>query len=152
MSETSIQFYHLLHTPLERALPKLLEKVLSSGSRALIRTADEARAEWLADQLWTYDPASFLPHGTRKDGDDATAHPIYVTAAEGNPNNADILILTDGSTAEALNGFSKLLDMFDGNNEDTVTAARQRWSHYKSLSLPLAYYKQQPSGGWEKAA
>ncbi|MED5396188.1 MAG: DNA polymerase III subunit chi, partial [Pseudomonadota bacterium] len=33
---TEIAFYHLERSPLERALPKLLEKTLEAGKRALV--------------------------------------------------------------------------------------------------------------------
>lgn len=144
---TSIQFYHLLHTPLERALPKLLERVLAQGSRAVIRTASDADAERLCEQLWTFDTASFLPHGTAKDGN-ISEQPVFLTSSRDNANAADILILTDGSLAEDASAFSKVLDMFDGQDEQAVAAARTRWSHYKESGSTLAYYKQQPAGGW----
>lgn len=144
---TSIQFYHLLHTPLERALPTLLERVLAQGSRALVRTGNEARAEQLCELLWTFDPDSFIPHGTAKDGNSA-AQPVYLTAARDNPNGADILILTDGSVAEDAATFAKVLDLFDGNDEAAVMGARQRWTGYKEAGHMLAYNKQQPGGGW----
>lgn len=146
---TSIQFYHLLHTPLERALPKLLERVLSQGSRALVRTGSEAEAEKLCELLWTFDPAGFIPHGTKKDGRE-NEQPIFLTASHDNPNGADILILTDGSSAEDAASFTKVLDMFDGTDDAAVLSARGRWKSYKDLGVELTYYKQQPSGGWEK--
>ena len=38
---TDIGFYHLTATPLEKALPKLLEKVLSSNMKALVLVDDK---------------------------------------------------------------------------------------------------------------
>ena len=63
-----IAFYQLRRTPLEKALPKLLEKVLESGRRAVVLAASEERAEALNAALWTYEQGSFLPHGTARDG------------------------------------------------------------------------------------
>ncbi len=148
---SSIQFYHLLHTPLDRALPKLLEKVVASGNRAVIRVRDAKEAERLCDALWTYDPASFLPHGTAKDGA-PSEQPIFLTPLPDNPNNADILILTDGSMAEDTSAFSKILDMFDGQSDDATASARERFRTYKDAGHTLSYFKQKPEGGWEKAA
>lgn len=147
---TSIQFYHLLHTPLERALPKLVERVLAQNSRALVRTASDAQAEQLCDQLWTHDPNSFLPHGTAKDGH-VSEQPVFLTPTRDNPNGSDILIITDGSMAEDAAAFSKVLDMFDGQDENAVAAARVRWAAYKEAGHSIAYNKQQPGGGWAAA-
>ena len=59
-----IGFYHLTATPLEKALPKLLEKTLEAGERALVRVPSAERVGWLDGQLCTYDDRSWLPHGT----------------------------------------------------------------------------------------
>ena len=64
----TIQFYHLTATPLERALPKLLEKAYDGGFTTLLVADSEEYVEHLNELLWTYDPGSFLPHGSVKDG------------------------------------------------------------------------------------
>ena len=63
-----IGFYHLLTTPLERALPRLLERARAQGYRIVVRAASPERVEHLNALLWTYDEASFLPHGSARDG------------------------------------------------------------------------------------
>ena len=146
-----IQFYHLLSTSLERALPKLLEKALAGEFRVLVRVESEARGEQLNTELWTYNPNNFLPHGTAKDGF-AEEQPIYITAGQENPNNANLLVITDGSKPESFNGFTRMLDIFDGANDDSVTKARARWSQYKNEGHNLTYIKQTSAGGWEKMA
>src|SRR5690606_9646272 len=86
-SMTEISFYHLTRQPLNKALPRLLEKVLAAGHRALVLAGSEERVEDLDAALWTYDPDSFLPHGSRVLGH-AARQPIYLTTAEENPNKA----------------------------------------------------------------
>lgn len=148
---TDISFYHLLHTPLERALPKLMEKVLESGANAVIRAGSTERAEAINGALWTYEPSSFLPHGTERDGL-AAEQPIWVTPDDENPNAATILVLTDGATSQNLSSYQRCLEMFDGRDEAAVTAARSRWSAYKSGDHTLTYWQQTESGGWTKKA
>ncbi len=65
---TAIQFYHLTATPLERALPKLLEKAYGGGFKILLVAESDERVEQLNHLLWTYAQLSFLPHGSAKDG------------------------------------------------------------------------------------
>jgi len=72
-----IGFYHLLTTPLERALPRLLERASGQGHRIVIRAASPERVEHLDALLWTYEDASFLPHGSGRDGNPA-AQPIWL--------------------------------------------------------------------------
>ena len=144
-----ISFYHLLHTPLERALPKLMEKVLESGARAVIRTGSAERAEALSSVLWTYDQGSFLPHGTARDGNE-DRQPIWITPDDENPNAADILVLTDGAPAGDIRAWRRCLEMFDGRDETAVTEARRRWSNYKGADHDLTYWQQTERGGWAK--
>ena len=66
MSE--IAFYHLTRSPLEAALPKLLDKTLQAGKRAVVIAGSPERVEHLNGVLWSYDDASWLPHGSAKDG------------------------------------------------------------------------------------
>ena len=96
---TDIGFYHLTRTPLERALPKLLEKVVGARMRAVVRAGSTERVDFLNTALWTYDPASFLPHGTVREGE-AAEQPIWLTEKVDRPNDAQILILTDNVTAD----------------------------------------------------
>src|SRR6202051_550989 len=92
---TEIGFYHLLATPLERALPRLLERARAGGYRIVVRAASSERVEHLNALLWTYDEASFLPHGSSRDGNPAT-HPVWLSDHAENPNGATILFLVDG--------------------------------------------------------
>lgn len=148
---TTIQFYHLLSTSPERALPKLMEKALSTGSRVVVLQGDQTKLKSLSDALWLSNPNGFLPHGGPKDKH-AAENPIILTAEAVNPNGAEILCILDGSTIEGLDEFSKVLDIFDGADPRAVDAARKRWSTYKDAGYTLQYNKQQPGGGWKSEA
>ena len=80
-----IGFYHLSSTSLERALPKLLERARIQGHRIVVRAASPERVEHLCVTLWTYEEASFLPHGSVRDGN-AAMQPIWLTHRGENPN------------------------------------------------------------------
>ena len=148
---TGVGFYHLTATPLERALPKLLEKVLESGARAVVLAGSEPRIESLDTALWVYDPDSFLPHGTAGAGNPAD-QPVFLTTREENPNGAAILVLVDGIAPAFVNSFDRCLDVFDGTDEAAVAAARERWSARKSAGDAVTYWKQASDGRWEKGA
>jgi len=148
---TDIGFYHLTRTPLERALPKLLEKVIGAGKRAVVRAGSTERVDFLNAALWTYDPASFLPHGSAREGE-AAEQPIWLTEQTDRPNDAQILILTDNVTADDVDEFERCLEMFDGRDQEAVTAARTRWRGYSDAGHKLTYWQQTSTGGWEKKA
>lgn len=148
---TEVGFYHLTATPLERVLPKLLEKVLESGLRAVILAGSQARIDDLDTKLWTYHPASFLPHASST-GPRSEEQPIYLTTEEENPNGAQVLVLLDGVDPGYLGSFKRCLDIFDGNDRDALAAARSRWQARRDAGLTVAYWRQSADGKWENKA
>lgn len=146
---TQIGFYHLLRMPLDQALPKLLEKAVQAGLRVVVRAGSEERVEHLNALLWTYAEDSWLPHGSARDGE-APFQPIWLTEAEENPNAATVLVLCDGVRPATLEGWDRCLDLFDGNDETAVLAARDRWKGWKADGHQLVYYQQTERGGWEE--
>ncbi len=148
---TEIAFYHLRRVALEQALPRLLEKIVERGHRAVLLTGSPERLEALDAMLWTYDPGSWLPHGSARAGS-PECQPIYLTTAEENPNGADVLVVVDGLRPGFVAGFARALDLFDGRDEAAVQAARERWRDYHDAGYPLTYWQQRESGGWEKKA
>lgn len=146
---TEIGFYQLTTSPLERALPKLLEKILELNKRAVILCGSEERLEFLNSALWTLGKASFLPHGTEKEGfpDD---QPIWLTVKDECPNGASFLIQTDGAESPSLDTYERCLDLFDGSDEDATLTARKRWKTYQDQGHKMTYWTQTPKGTWEK--
>ncbi|WP_417318135.1 DNA polymerase III subunit chi [Emcibacter sp.] len=148
---TEISFYHLQRQSLSQALPKLLEKVLERGHRTVVLTGSQETMEDLDQALWTFDPASFLPHGS-KGYKWASDQPVYITTEAENPNNADILVLVDGCSTDDFSSYSRVLEMFDGTDPNMVQAARERWSSYKASGHALTYWQQTETGGWAQKA
>lgn len=144
---TEVGFYHLTTTSLERALPRLLEKALGRGLRAVVLAESAERVAQLDAALWTFDDASFLPHGTAADGN-ADRQPVYLTHQDENPNGAALLVLVDGLSVADLGRYERCLDLFDGANEAAVAAARHRWQACKAAGHTLTYWQQSESGGW----
>ncbi len=147
-----IQFYHLISSGYERALPPLAQKALQADYRLHVKLSSKEAVKKLDDWLWNYDPDSFLPHGA-EGGENEAEHPIFLSTEMTLKNDANLLVITDGTfveeTAEKL---ERALDLFDGNDETIVQAARDRWRRYKELGYELTYWQQQQNGGWKKAA
>ena len=145
-----IRFYHLTRKSLEQALPEMLEKTLERNARAVVMTGSPERAEALTQYLWTYKPDGFVPHGNTKDGN-AERQPVWLTAVDERPNDAAFLFLTDGAQSERIGDYERVCELFDGNDEDAVAAARLRWATYKSSGHELSYW-QQGERGWSNVA
>jgi DNA polymerase-3 subunit chi len=146
-----IGFYHLQKSSLEHALPLLLAKILSTGQRAVVMAGSAERVSFLDQHLWTSEPDSWLPHGTARDGN-ADLQPIYLTERDENPNNAQVLLLTDGVVSHRLADFSRCLMLFDGKDEAALDASRALWAEWKSRGFDLTYYQQTDRGGWQEKA
>ena len=143
-----IGFYHLSSTSLERSLAKLLERAWTQGHRIVVRAASPERVEHLSTTLWSYEEASFLPHGSVRDGNAAT-QPVWLTHRGENPNGASLLVVVDGVEAEDIGSYARCADLFDGNDPGAVEAARGRWRRAREAGHALTYWQQTVSG-WER--
>jgi DNA polymerase III subunit chi len=143
-----VGFYHLTRSALEPALGRLLERVLDSGLRAVVRAASAERAEAINRALWQVGGDSFLPHGSRADGN-AEDQPVFLTDREDYPNGAQVLVLVDGAEADPI-PFRRCLYLFDGNDEQAVERARDLWRRWRERGMALPYW-QQTERAWQKA-
>lgn len=148
---TEVNFYHLTRSSLEDALPRLLLKTLQAGQRAVVLLGSPERVDALNTHLWTFDPDSFLPHGSARDGE-AARQPIWLTHLDENPNGAAFLFLADRARSENVARYGRCFELFDGRDEAAVGESRERWREYKAAGHTLAYWQQTPAGGWEKKA
>ena len=146
---TEVLFYHLQRQPLERVLPNLVEKTLARGWRAVIQSGSAERLDALDMALWTYSDSSFLPHGTRRDGQ-AELQPVYLTTTSDNPNGATVRFLVDGARIEDLTGYARVVYLFDGNDPAAVAKARAAWAAAKAQGCGVTYWQQGEGGRWEK--
>ena len=154
MSE--IHFYHLQIHPLDRALPKLLEKSLERDWHVCLQMRTPEKCAALNDLLWNVGEDGFLPHGTAEDGD-VEFQPIYLTMGSENPNGAQIRFFVEcaqiaPALAASAEPYERLVIMFDGNDENELNDARAQWKALKDTGLPMSYFQQTESGGWEKKA
>ncbi len=145
-----IGFYHLTRTGLEDALPRLLGRTLEAGERAVIRCGSPERMAALDAALWLCPEPDWLPHATPAAGN-PDLQPIWLTTEDNAPNGARFLFLVDGAETTRLATYTRVFDLFDGNDETQLTRARERWKTAKAEGHALSYW-QQGARGWEKKA
>ena len=151
---TETLFYHLERRALEDVLPGLLEKSLERGWRVLIRTDSAERSDALDNLLWTYDEQSFLAHAQMGEGE-AARQPVLITLEEGNPNGAKILFCVGGTqpadwSDASLAALERIVLLFDGRDESALNAARAAWKDARGGGHEVTYWKESPSGRFEK--
>jgi DNA polymerase III subunit chi len=148
---TEIRFYHLEQRRVDQALPPLLERALEESRRVLVRASSEEMVAALNERLWTYDDASFLPHGAAGDGD-PMEQPIFLTSELDNPNAATMLVQLSGAdTSEADDAFDLVVLMFDGRDGAALAQARGEWRRLKDQGRTISYWRESDEGGWEQA-
>jgi len=144
-------FYHLQRQPLEAVLPRLLAVSLERGWRVVVQAGSEERVEALAAQLWSFDEESFLPHGTSADGF-PDLQPVWLTAEDDNPNNANVRIFVDGAKVSNVGGLTRAVIMFDGNDQQAVENARSQWMEFRNAGHEVSYWQQDDQGRWQNRA
>lgn len=139
-----VDFYHLAHSPVERVLPRICERLVEEGKRLLV-VAEEPLLRQLDEQLWTHSPTSFLPHG-RSGSARAEAQPILLSDALEPVNGAENVALADGVWREEALGFQRVFFLFGNSHLDT---ARGAWRSLKGgAEAEPRYWKQDGAGKW----
>ncbi len=128
----------------------MLQRSLDRGWRVVVQVGSDERLEALNAHLWTYDDASFLPHGAASDGN-AADQPIWLTTGNDNPNGATVRFFVDGATTEAFSGYNRLVFLFDAADPEAVASARETWKAAKAAAGGEAtYWRQDENGRWSE--
>jgi len=143
---SDIGFYHLTRSTLSLALPPLLIRTLAAGRRALVLGPSAPALDIVSTELW--EQPAWLPHGGAADGD-PDLQPIWLSAEPVALNGPRYLFLVGGAATDHLADFERVFDLFDGNDEAAVVAARLRWKTARDGGHGVTYW-QQTERGWQK--
>jgi DNA polymerase III subunit chi len=146
----NVLFYQLTQSPLERALPMLIEKALAARWRVAVRGLDDARLRWLDEKLWLGAEDRFLPHGLAGGAHDAD-QPVLLTAGNDLLNGAACLMAIDGAEvapAEAAS-LERVCILFDGADASALEHARGQWRALRAEGIAAQYWSE-ASGRWRK--
>jgi len=146
-----VLFYHLERRPLESVLPELLLRSLDRGWRVVVKVGSDERLEALNAHLWSYDDASFLPHGSAADGH-AESQPVFFTTGDDNPNGAGVRFLVDGAEAADFSGYDRVVFLFDATDVEALGRAREAWKAARTAGVDATYWRQDENGRWAKQA
>ena len=144
-----VNFRNLGGRPLELWVAYLAAEYFSAGTNVLIRASNDERVRSLDQSLWTFDRASFLPHGTEPDGQ-ADRQPVLITAADTNPNHAKALVLVDHNVAPDGEGWDSIDYVFERNDPAAREAARQQWRLWREQGHEPIYWETD-NQGWRRA-
>jgi DNA polymerase-3 subunit chi len=149
---TEVWFYHLERSPLSQVVPDLLDKVASRGWKAYVHGRGGHEDDTIASlnsQLWAFDPASFLAHGT-EEGAFPERQPVLLGSSGAMVNGADVYMSVAPVDLPDVSGTKRCLIVFEGIDDAHVGWARGLWKQLKADGHALAYWKQTDEGRWEK--
>lgn len=143
-----INIYQAAEGKLVSVVIKLLEKAYASGQKSVFFSPISERIDLIDKTLWTFSTNAFIPHGSYKFGF-PEKQPIYFTNKYENPNDANILAITD--TLEIpdsfMNNFEKIMFIFEEMSQ--VEYAHEFYQVLKKNCKYVNYWKQS-ANGWIK--
>lgn len=134
---TRIDFYVLAEgsdADLDKLACILAQKALARGSRVHIAAASEDQARQLDEKLWSFQPASFVPHGLVDKVDEHT--PVTIGAGEPPDHCEDILINLTGDVPAGYQRFERVLELVPAE-QGARQASRENYQHYRERGYPL---------------
>lgn len=142
-----VDFYHLTAAPLERVLPRIAERLLAQGERLLVVCAEDRLVQRIDEQLWSYAPESFLPHGRAGEAG-ADIQPVLISLSIEPVNGARNVALADGVWREEALSFDRAFYFFDAA---TIAGARLAWRELSGRDgVEPRYWKQDDAGRWQR--
>ena len=146
-----VGFYHCTRDPAPVVAVRLAAKVHASGQRLLL-VADGERLVAIDQHLWTFDDASFLPHGVAGSGhDDEQPVLLAPSVPDHAANGARLLMLVETGLPAGFEGYDRLLNLF-GDGTPAHQRARADWKAIGGRDgVERVYWQQTERGAWERA-
>ena len=147
MSE--VYFYHLTHTRLEVALPKILERALSAEWSVELRIGMERDVETTSDAIWKGPDESFLPN-CLEDSDKLQDYPIVLSKSSLSEVRDCLIVMDQVNLKEnEVKKFKRVCLLFDAKNEVELSNARKTWKSLSNAGVNTVYWAED-QGTWKR--
>ena len=147
MSE--VFFYHLTQTPLEIALPKILERALSEKWSIEIRTSANTNLDEISNAIWRGPEESFLPH-CLEDHEDLQDYPIVLCKSPLKDWRDCLIVVGQADLKEnEVKNYKRICLIFDAKIEAELSKARKSWKKLSEEGINTAYWAED-KGRWVK--
>jgi len=114
---------------------RLADKAFQRGHRIFINAADEAQARTLDELLWTYRPASFLPHGLHGQ---EQSEAIAIGWGQEPQDHNDLLINLQLGIPGFFSRFRRVAEVVT-QDPASLDALRRSWTFYKENSKSTTF-------------
>ncbi|MFT5483787.1 MAG: DNA polymerase-3 subunit chi [Halieaceae bacterium] len=133
---TRVDFYVLTHHEIQQRLLfacKLAEQIVRKGHNIYVHTADESTAKTVDELLWSFNPASFVPHSLV---DENRGQPIGIGWGEQPGNHRDVMINLDLEVPAFVGRFERVSEIVV-QEPSCRDALRNSYKFYKERGYPL---------------
>jgi DNA polymerase-3 subunit chi len=112
---------------------RLADKAFQQGHRIFINAADETQARTLDELLWSFRPASFVPHGLHGQEHSDT---IAIGWGQEPQEHNDLLINLQLDIPPFFSRFQRVAEVVT-QDPDSLQALRKSWKFYKERGYQL---------------
>ena len=116
-----------------RVAARLADKAFQRGHRIFINAHDEAQAHALNDLLWSFRPASFLPHGLQGQ---EHSEAIAIGWGQEPEKHNDLLINLQLTIPPFFSRFQRVAEVVT-QDPASLTALRASWKFYQERGYQL---------------
>ncbi|HVC49550.1 MAG TPA: DNA polymerase III subunit chi [Burkholderiales bacterium] len=137
---TRIDFYTHVDNSLHLA-SVLCGKAQAQGSRIFVLTKDRDMSAALDEFMWSFRPASFIPH-CRVDADIANLTPVIIGERLSGDTHDEIMLNLSGGIPEQFSRFQRLIEIVTLDDMDT-SRARERVINYRNRGYAVTFHSMQ---------
>ncbi len=134
---TKVGFYVVKSAEPARRLEiamRLTEKAFQQGHRIFLNAGDKQQAQQLNEQLWTFRPASFLPHGLQ--GEDIAQSTIAIGWGQDPGEHCDLLINLQLEVPPFFSRFKRVAEVVT-QDDASLVALRTSWKFYQERGYEM---------------
>ena len=112
---------------------RLVDKAVQQGHRVFINAVDEAQGRQFDELLWSYRPASFLPHGIAGEQD---SQQIAIGWGQEPGDHNDLLVNLQLAVPEFFGRFNRVAEVVT-QDAQSLAVLRQSWRFYQARGYQL---------------
>jgi DNA polymerase-3 subunit chi len=138
---TEILFVEVTAGSLEFKACEIAERTHARGHRLQLVASSREQACSLDELLWTFKPASFVPHVLCEGDRDAPSAPVVITTREERIPGFDYLLMLDYCAPETAAQFTRAIHLVVMDNRERLLASRRYWTQLKEAGFRLSHRK-----------
>lgn len=136
---TQIYFYSGSNDKLQTAC-RLCSRAVKQNMKVMVYTPDATILEQFNELLWTFSPASFLPHcGIQDDPQLINVTPVILSDQIPPDIHYDVLLNLHQQHPPLLYQFNRIIEIAGISQEDKL-AARERYRFYKDTGYEIQHF------------